>query len=118
MTELDQYLLGLSLLAFIFIAGVTIGKACDDSDSKKNWIIAFFDGYLLVIPLMICMTGIGLFLPIAGLAMLIYSIIKFIAGEFVLNDYTFAGIAFAFISALILAWWWFRKKILNQDDLF
>lgn len=118
MTILDEYLIGLAFLSGIFITGVLLGKICDDKETKKNWVISFFDGYLLIIPLMICMTGIGLFLPIAGAAMLVYSIIKFIAGEFVLNDYTFAGIAFGFISILIWFWWWFRSKILGQEELF
>lgn len=118
MTNLDTYLLILLFISFVFGFGVYFGKAMDDEDAKKNWIISFFDGYLIVLPGMLMMTGIGLFLPAYGGVMLIYSIIKFLAGEFVLNDYTGAGIAFGLFASVFCFWWWFRSKILKQEDIF
>lgn len=117
MTELDSYLIIVGIILTYFLFGVFLGKSMDNSKVKKNWIVSFFDGYLIVLPFGLMMTGLGLFLPLYGAVMLIYSLIKFIMGEFVLNDYTAAGLAFGVFACVFCFWWWFRSKVLGKENI-
>ena len=120
MKDLDSYLLAGLLLLIIIGGGIFMGKSMDDESDKKGFIVSFLDGWIIVLPnlLIVSSLGFALVIPIYGAVMLIYTIIKALFGEFILNDYTYSGIMFGVLFSIYSFWWWFRSRVLGKSDVF
>lgn len=118
MTNYDTYFFAIAFMFGIVLFGVFMGYTMDYANNKKDPITAMLDGWLIVFP-MICM--IGLLSPVItgiwSIFFLVYSLGKFILGEFVWDDYNTFAFFYCCLMVFILLWVWFRREILNYKDI-
>lgn len=118
MTSTFDIIFSIIIVISIYVGfGIFMGYSMDDN-KNKNFIVAFFDGYLIVLP----MLGMIAFLApliMAGVSLIvvIYSTLKWFIDGVGIDEELTPYIAYFGYCLISYFWMWFRERVLKYESI-